>query len=86
MSNQINQQGPDFSSLSPEYTFNVCGILARWGDLKAVFDEKGMEYTLDNVASVMMLAISKRADNSNLTNANETSGPGESIANNEMTR
>ena len=85
MSNQINQQEPDFSSLSPEYTFNVCGIIARWGDLKVVFDEKGMEYTLDNVAIVMMLAILNRADNSNLTNANEACGPGAPISKNEIT-
>jgi hypothetical protein len=60
MANNIPQEAIDFDSLSPEFTFNIGSIHARWRDLKYVLDEKEIEYTMLNVVSIMFLAFIER--------------------------
>ena len=40
MANSVTQEAIDFDSLSPEFTFNIGSVHARWRDLKQVLDEK----------------------------------------------
>jgi hypothetical protein len=57
MANNVTQEAIDFDSLSPEFTFNIGSVHARWRDLKQVLDEKEIEYTMLNVVSIMFLAF-----------------------------
>ena len=59
---------PDFNTIEPDFTFDVCDdegeivARARWRDLKIALDEHNLDYNIINIGRIMMMAISNRAE------------------------
>ena len=51
----------DFLTLSPDYVFEVGTFYTDWGAIKPVLDSHNLDYTLDNVAAIISIAILRRA-------------------------
>ena len=51
----------DFLTLDPNYTFSFGTYYTNWAAVKVVLDSYEMEYTLDNVATLISVCILRRA-------------------------